>query len=98
MKLASTVFVVSTLLATPAIILAQRNPDTQQQGTGQQSPDLAPSAPPSDKAGHPDTSTNPKTGEGNSNTQQQNSQGSHSGKKQKLKQHGGSHDQGTPQT
>jgi hypothetical protein len=100
MKLASTALLVSTLLATPAMTLAQRSPDTGQQGTGQQSPDLAPSAP-SGKAGHPDTSTMPReqsTPQSNPDVQQgQHSNKSKSGKKQKLKQHGGSHDQGTPQ-
>ncbi|HSU32993.1 MAG TPA: hypothetical protein VLJ11_17345 [Bryobacteraceae bacterium] len=100
MKLASTVFLVSTFLATPAMTLAQRSPDTQQQGTGQQSPDLAPSVP-SGKAGHPDTSTVPKeqgTPQSNPDTQQgQQPHKNQSGKKHKLKQHGGSHDQGTPQ-
>ncbi len=99
MKQLRTAIAALTLMVTPAVLIAQRGPEPQQ-GTGQNNPDMETGSSPAGKSAQPNTSGAPKqqgTGQNSPDTQQQ-SHGKHTGNKQKHKEHGGSHDQASPQT
>lgn len=85
-----------TLLVMPTVLVAQRGPEPQQ-GTGQNNPDMERGSSPAGKSEQPSTSNTPTeqgTGQNNPDTQQTK----HRSSKQKHKNHGGSHDQASPQT
>lgn len=83
---------------TPALLMAQRGPEPQQ-GTGQNNPDMEHSNAPGGKSDQSDKSGTaaPESPGQESPDTQQTKRSTKKGKKKNHKEHGGSHDQASPQ-